>query len=34
MGPTERLTDRIEGVDEPVPVPDVAEWTANQIQTA
>jgi CRISPR system Cascade subunit CasC len=34
MGPTERLTNRIEGVDEPVPVPDVAEWTANQIQTA
>jgi CRISPR system Cascade subunit CasC len=34
MGPTDRLTDRIEGVDEPVPVPDVAEWTANQIQTA
>lgn len=33
MGPTEKLTGRI-GVDETIPVPKVAEWTANQIQTA
>lgn len=33
MGPTERLTGRI-GVEDTMTVPEVAEWTANQIQTA
>jgi CRISPR system Cascade subunit CasC len=34
MGPADRLTDGRMGVDETVTVPDVAAWTANQIQTA
>lgn len=33
MGPTERLTGRI-GVEDRMTVSEVAEWTANQIQTA
>ena len=34
MGPTEHLTDGRLGVDATVPLSEVAEWTANQIQTA
>ena len=32
MGPTEYLTDGRMGIDTTVPIADVAEWTANQIQ--
>jgi CRISPR system Cascade subunit CasC len=33
MGPTDALTGRLK-VDDTTTVPDLAEWTANQIQTA